>query len=287
MFCPKCGANLPEGSIFCANCGFNLTNGFDTPASPVVYPLDKAKKTLSDPLFLAIAIILTVAAGAKLLVAGLDILLILTVVGVWLAYAGATGENTGLIGTGINLASVSVKIQYVLSYVAAGFVFFGGFILFVCFASIGDSLGELFAEILAVVEQTVHETGVSLEETSEILRILEKVLSVLGGFTGAMIGILCMVACILLGGIAILWNVLFTGRFSKFLSKANRACKEGREVVIGDRRCANWILAYGIITAVETVFIFVANDNIFALVCNGCLAAACIMASVMMKKEVE
>lgn len=287
MFCPKCGANLPEGSVFCPSCGFNLAGGFESPAEPAVSSFDKAKKFLSDPLFLAIAIVLSVAAGVNFFVSGLNILLILIVIGVWLAYAGATGENTGLIGTGISLTSISVKIEYVLVYIAAGLIFFSGLILFVSLASIGGSLGELSAEILAAVEEAIHGAGVSLEETSEILAIIEKAFSVLGNLSGVMIGLLFMILFTILGGIAILWNVLFTGRFSKFLSGASRAVKEGRAVEIGNRRCANWILAYGIIMSVETLSTFAANHNVLALVCNACIAAACIMASVMMKKEVE
>ena len=61
MFCPKCGANLPEGSIFCPSCGFNISQANESSPynfAPTTNPFEKAKKTLSDPLFLAIAILL-------------------------------------------------------------------------------------------------------------------------------------------------------------------------------------------------------------------------------------
>lgn len=35
MFCPNCGANIPDNSSFCTNCGTNVRAG---PAAPPAYP---------------------------------------------------------------------------------------------------------------------------------------------------------------------------------------------------------------------------------------------------------
>ena len=288
MFCPKCGQSLPEGAVFCPACGFNMAQGFDSPnpesapAPDVVYPLDKAKKTLTDPLFLAIAILLSIAAVANVFYAGINILLVLIVVGVWMAYSGATGEDTGLIGKGISLTSVSVKIEYILVNVGIGLIVFCGIILFVVFANIGD----LAALSYESIEQAASDMGIYFDAEPELAELLHKLFTVMANLSGVVIGAIFFVITLICAGIALLYNILFTRRFSKFLSNASRAVKEGKIVEISNRRCANWIMAYGIITAIEALSAFSSYSNLFALISTGCIAASCIMASIMMKKEI-
>lgn len=285
MFCPKCGANLPEGSIFCPSCGFNLSSGFDSPAENVVYPLDKAKKILSDPLFLAIAILLSAAVGAGFLGGGFDILLGLIVAGVWMAYAGVNGENTSLIGKGITLTSVIVKVQYVIVYVAVGIVLFCGLIVFLLFSSLGNSLAELGSYTFETFEQAAADMGFYIEATVEEIDYFNKIFAFFSSLSGFALGAIFFGITAFFSAVAVLFNVLFTGRFAKFLKNASLAVKEGRTVELGDRRCAGWLMAYGIIMAVDAVSTFATLGSIFGLIVSGCTAASCIMAAVMMKKN--
>ena len=272
MFCPKCGANLPEGSIFCPSCGFNLSSGFDSPAENVVYPLDKAKKILSDPLFLAIAILLSAAVGAGFLGGGFDILLGLIVAGVWMAYAGVNGENTSLIGKGITLTSVIVKVQYVIVYVAVGIVLFCGLIVFLLFSSLGNSLAELGSYTFETFEQAAADMGFYIEATAEEIDYFNKIFAFFSSLSGFALGAIFFGITAFFSAVAVLFNVLFTGRFAKFLKNASLAVKEGRTVELGDRRCAGWLMAYGIIMAVDAVSTFATLGSIFGLIVAGCTA---------------
>ena len=287
MFCPKCGQNLPEGAIFCPSCGFNISQSFNadqtfesTYAAPQVSPLDKAKKTLSSPLFLAIAILLSISFVLKFYLATIDIILLPIVIGVWMAYAGATGEKTKLIGSGISLTSIAVKIQSVLIYILAGFILVVGIIFFIAFASIGETAGDF---IYDTFDQITSSSIVEGEYTDS----LELIFPLFGKISGTMIGGIIFVISLIFSGIFIVLNVLFIGRFSKFLTTAKRAYKEDQPIDLNDHRCATWIFVYGIIVALGAVSSLLSTFNLIALTVNGCTAAACIIASKIMKNEIE
>lgn len=284
MFCPKCGQSLPDGAVFCPACGSNMsTDGVcDTPC---VSPLDNIKKTLSNPLFLAIAVLLSVAAGTQMLFASFNILLILIVIGMWIAYAGATGENTSLIGNGISLASVSVKIEYILVFVGAGLIIFGGLLLFVAFSFIGNSLSELSNLTYDTLVEAAAEMGITFDAGPIAAKIIDMIFHILGSFSGMVIGLFFLIVTLIASGIMILFNLLFAGRFSKFLSSTARACKDFKPVEIHKHPCAGWILAYGIYLGLETLSTFGISGNVFSLISGGCLSASCIIAFVLMRKE--
>lgn len=285
MFCPKCGATLPEGSIFCPSCGFNLSSGFDSPAENVVYPLEKAKKTFSDPLFLAIAILLSVSVAAGFFSGGLNIFLALFVVGVWMIYAGTMNENNDLIGRGLSLSAVATKISYVITYVLVGILLFLGVILFLMCASLGNAFGELANYTFDTFDQVMQDAGVYVNFTAEQIDIFNKTIQFISSLSGVAIGAIFLGITVFCSAVSIVLNVLFVGRFTKFLKNASLAAKEGRTVEISDRRCAIWVMVYGIYMAIKTLSTFAATGSIFVLVISGCLAAACIMSAVLMRKE--
>ncbi len=287
MFCPKCGQSLPEGSIFCPSCGFNLSQGFgyESPApDAAASPLNKAKKFLSDPLFITIAILLTVAAGVKLLMFSIDIFLIPIVIGVWMVYAGNASESTRLMGSGITITSIAVKVQYIVIHVVCGLLITTGVILLVAFASMGAAAGSFTYETF---EEAAAGMGITTIVEGGSSDALDAIFSLIGRFSGAVVGTFLFSVTLFVSGITILFNILFIRRFSKFITKAKRALIEEQPVELGDRRCATWLLVYGIISALGALSSFVQSANILVLATNGCVAAACILASVLMKKEAE
>jgi len=71
MFCPKCGASLPDGSVFCQNCGSRLSPAAQGPA-PANAPIPPAPKKGHDTKFIILIIV-----AAVLLVAVIALALIL------------------------------------------------------------------------------------------------------------------------------------------------------------------------------------------------------------------
>ena len=55
MFCKKCGMQLPEGTAVCPGCGEAVSGGLERGAAAI-------KKMFSQPLYLAMCIVLSVAA---------------------------------------------------------------------------------------------------------------------------------------------------------------------------------------------------------------------------------
>ncbi len=292
MFCPKCGTRLTENAVFCHKCGFRIGDIYAPPAPqpqtpPTAQHVKNAMKTLSDPLFLAIAIILSVAAGVGLLFSGVSIVLILIIIGVWLAYAGTVKDDAKLLGNGLNLTSIAVKIQYILTFVSAGFVLLFGIICLAVFVSLGDTIREVISQVYDQITdpEFLSEFGISYDNNTIVL--FEKVLEFMAQNSANAIGIFIFLTSLIYSILSILINILFTGRFSKFLSNAYGAFKKGETVVLNDRHCASWILAYGIISAIRVVTLFMSTGNLFLLISNGCLAASCILAFALMKKDAE
>ena len=214
MFCPKCGQSLPEGAIFCPACGFNMAQGYEnapeSPAQNIVYPFEKAKKTLSDPLFLAIAILLSVSAAAGLLSGGLNILLAIFVVGVWMIYAGTMNENNDLIGRGLTLSAVVTKISYVITYVLVGIVLFLGVIFFMMCASLGDSLADLANYTFDTFDQAFQDAGLYVNFSAEQIDAFNEIIAFISTLSGVALGAIFLGFTVICSAISIVFNILFS-----------------------------------------------------------------------------
>ncbi|MBE6587031.1 MAG: zinc ribbon domain-containing protein [Ruminococcaceae bacterium] len=283
MFCPKCGASLAEGAVFCHNCGYNLSGVSQDPAAAPVSPLENTKTKLQNPLFLAICILLTVSAGVGFFFGSFDVLAILIVIGVWLVYAGSTGENTNLIGSGIKVTSVSVKIGYVLTYVGAGLIILFGLLCLLIFGMIGDAVGEFTTEIYAGFEEALMENHVDAETSAMMYEFIDAFIKAITELSGVVIGVILFVATLLSAGIMILVNVLFTGRFSKYLTNVSRAYNECRPIELNERGVATRILVYGIFLGIGALSTL-ATGALFGFISQGSMVAACILSYILLKK---
>lgn len=72
MFCPKCGAQIPNGAKFCGGCGYNFQKTQPEQKQALTQPAEKKKKT---------GLIIGIAAGAVALIAIVAVVLILTLNG--------------------------------------------------------------------------------------------------------------------------------------------------------------------------------------------------------------
>ncbi len=94
MFCPNCGQQIPDGSAFCYICGKELVNNRpavnyrQSPYAQMHTVGEALKRHLTSPLFLAVTILVTVAAGISLLVS-FNVFLILTSIAMWITYVNA------------------------------------------------------------------------------------------------------------------------------------------------------------------------------------------------------
>lgn len=244
-----------------------------------------AQKILSDPLHVIIAILLSVASVIRFFTLGFDIFLVLITIGSWITYVGAVSKKTEVIGTGINLASVSVKIQYVLVYIFAGLIaLIGGGIW-----AILHSFEEVFQEVVyhsrEVLVHIVSDFELPSEINREVFIGIDRFCHFLGNSNRFQIGLIVFIVFIIIALLITLFNLLFTHQFASFLSKASRACKEHKPVVINDHRCANWVLAFGILSGVGLISYVPEVNGVLSIIHNGCIVIICILASILMKKD--
>ncbi|MBQ8914901.1 MAG: zinc ribbon domain-containing protein, partial [Clostridia bacterium] len=253
MNCPKCNANVPEGSAFCQNCGERVAadNGAAAPESVFTpaaeSPVAAFARKFSSPLFLAIAIIVSAGAGASLLSGNLDILSVLMAVGLWIVYSASRSENTGLLTSGMRVINVGIKIAYIIVNVACGIIMVCGFIVFAIFASLGGNLADAGLDYDAVVG-ILTESGIKL--TGDAPAVFEKLYEMFAEQSLFYLGAVFFVLFLVCGGVVLAYNIIFLGAFSKHLTRIVKALKAGEPCELCQKGVHVKLLVFGILDAI-------------------------------------
>lgn len=291
MFCPKCGKPVLENAAFCQNCGSNVSpSPEEALAMPDVRPTYKdLKGKLASPLFLTLTVLVTCLTAAFLVFNGtLQILHVFITIGLWFMYSAATGENDTLLVTGIKFVQIPVKIAYVLMYVGAGLLVFTGLIMFAVFALIGGTVGDIMSEGVDVFLQGLESSGITLDLPAGLWETLAKDLSSLSAVA---LGIALLVAFAVAAVFLIVYNLIFTGSFSKYLTNAKKALVSCEPFEIYDKTVSVKLMIYGILTGlpvISTILSFVQSGNIVYIttsISTALTCAVCIVASVFIKKN--
>ena len=130
----------------------------------IIDPANRLKEAFGSPLFLALAILVSIVTGIGIFFSSFDIFYILTTIGVWLVYASAK-SNGPLSSTGLAMISGTAKAIKIVSLVLAILlivlaVVFAG----ICSVSIPSIIEEdiTVPELKYAVYEALEESGVSV-----------------------------------------------------------------------------------------------------------------------------
>lgn len=293
MFCPHCGKPVPENAAFCQNCGSKLSSHGEeasgTPFQSDLSPFKGFKEKFASPLFLALTILVTCIAGAYLIFNGsLQILHIFIAIGLWFMYSAATSDNDTLLVTGIKFVSIPVKIAYVIVYVGAGLLAFSGLMIFSAFSFVGATIEEIMEDGMDAFLSALETSGIEINFSTEAV---EEFISLFGSVSAVTLGLILFVAFIIVAIILIVFNLIFLGSFSKYLTAAKKSLVSCEPFEIYDKSVSVRLMVYGILTAlpvISVIFDFTTTGDISIITSSlsSCLTCAiCIVASVFIKKN--
>ena len=272
MFCKKCGMQLPEGAAVCPGCGEAVSGGFERGAASI-------KKMFSQPLYLAMCIVLSVAAviGIK---SG-NIFAVLFAVAAWLTYGNAVSKSAPLKAGGYKFTAVLLKIQYIIIWVAVGLIAVFGLVGGILFAFAGNVASYL--------------AGGALDYSSDLSPELSKFVDTLLRFflsEGAWIaGIAFILVMGAVAACAVVINLCFVKHFSAYASKLGDAVKNGEtdSVSLYDKSLSVRLMVLGILYGVcsaPALIVSLANSSASDFASNlstACVAAVFILASLIVK----
>lgn len=297
MNCPKCNANVPEGSAFCQNCGERVAadNGAAAPESVFTpaaeSPVAAFARKFSSPLFLTIAILVSAATGASLIAGSLNLLSALLTVGLWIAYSASRSENTVLLTSGMSVINVGMKIAYIIVNVACGIIMVCGFVVFAIFASLGGNLADAGLDYDSVIG-ILTESGIEL--TGEAPAIFEKLYEMFAEQSLFYLGAVFFVLFLICGGVVLAFNIIFIGAFSKHLTRIVKALKAGEACELCQKGVHVKLLVYGILEAIPVAIPLlgaILSADVNRMIANlggaACAAAAIVGYAFMVKSSKE
>ena len=271
MYCPNCGSQMMDGTIFCTNCGSPMT-----PRSMIVRG-NRIIAALRDPLFLIICILWSVATAISTLNAGFfNVTSVLLTVFLWIVYAKAKRGETPQ--SALRCISGVVYAQYIVNFVLAGLVCLLGILLMVVFTVLraeGMSLSDFNMFIWEYLPEEFWSMGASIATAFFVV-----------------IGITLIVAA---AGIVVI-NLLGFRRIHRFAKSVYENAYD--DVSLPGAKAAHiWLLVFGIACAVSiptslfsvllsgSVTGSVDGMGIMSVLVMGCSAAVAILAAILVKKH--
>lgn len=274
MFCKKCGMQLPEGAAVCPGCGEAVGVGFERGAAAI-------KKMFSQPLYLAMCIVLSVAAviGIK----GGDVFAVLFAVAAWLTYGNAVSKSAPLKAGSYKFTAVLLKIEYIVIWVAV--------VLIAAFGLVGGILLAFAGNVASYLAGGALDYSSNL--SPELSRLAETLLQFFlseGAWIAGVAFILVMGA---VAACAVVVNLCFVKRFSAYATRLSDAVKDGEtdSVSLYDRSLSVRLMVLGILYGVcsaPALIVSLANSSASDFASNlstACIAAALILASVIVKAQ--
>ncbi|MBQ4066399.1 MAG: zinc ribbon domain-containing protein [Clostridia bacterium] len=293
MFCPNCGFSLPDGASFCPGCGKSTSNGPAAAARPAEPAPEKDHDSaklfgfFSSKAFLAVCILVTAAAVASLAFGVIELISILLSVGCWIAFGGAKAQKRSLIGSGVKVMSVSSRIVFVLYFVAAGLIILSGILILAVFGFVGSGFSTLSSLYHEYIPQ-LHRVFEFTPAEEEIIDFLYNVNIIFGKVSLTLIGSVLFTAALVIAGIIIALNLIFTGPFCSYLSGLCRTIKDpstDKPQAPKSTRISVLLVILAVFTAIPAIaslaspLILVPGHIITGFVVPGLLVAAMIVAS--------
>lgn len=262
----------------------------------------KIEKALSSPLFLAIAILETVAFAMGCAINDFNIISLLLCIGVWIVYGVSKSGKLSEKQSGIKMISGTVKASYIITWVCIGFIVVGAVILMAAgpramsladryIAEEEDSIAEFFDDAVKTEEfdafasvfdeffdnGQISLSGLSGEMIAETIREIVRVISDNAYVIFAVIGILMLFGAV----IATLVNIFFTGNLHKLTKSACLSVANGSGEIKKIGTVKIWFLVLGILSAISAL-----SSMIFPYVAipAGCKGASYIIAYILLDR---
>jgi len=275
MFCTKCGSPLPDGAVFCPSCG-NHQGTYAPPYGDPAFgdtsvpftecpPVDNRKplrEMASSGMFLAVCILLTVSLAASFFAGGINVLLLLCVIGIWMMYSSATSSAKGLMLKGLKLITVSLNIQYVLFYVAfVMFLIAGILVLFL------DAFNAALFEELPIIVR-VNAIADGNKYLTDIVNI------------PFIVTLTVVVAAVLI----LVLNLVFTKAFRDRMKDISTAYENNTAIRINHKSFAVKLLIFGILFCSSAANSNGVNSSLLTI-SDGCMIAASIISFIMIRRQ--
>ena len=265
----------------------------DAPAASVAPAPTEEKKSLdfsrifSQPLYLAICILMTVYFAVELFANGFSLMLLLFMIAGWVTYGAAKKKETPV--SGMKFTHGVLIAEYVLNYVAGGLIILCGIGLISIHFVYGYTFNDLINTLVSFAEEGGIYTIPKVGEAFEI--VLSNLTSGYQGIVSTIVGmgiaeeavhgiiyVVFSMSIALCGALSLLFNVLYTRKlciFAKSLvENANDPCAEIQKA----RAVKNWLMVIGIFTAIGVL-------NFRHVITIALMAAIHICGSVFVKKN--
>jgi len=294
MFCPNCGNQIPDDSLFCSSCGANLQ--MNTSYAPPVNLENQEecsfaavlRKALCSAKFLVMCILVTAAAVLSFApttvvvnetsttsTSGFDLFAILSTIAMWITYANAKNTDGVMSVSGLKFNAGIAKATFIVNWVAAGIVFVCGALL--C------AMGPIFSSVFAD-ETAVEEFNAELAPVLEQFGLSEYLERITGDIIAGFM-IVIAVAMIILGIVCILLNVFYYGKVKKFAQNLHISYITNKVTDLRFSTVSVWFMVMGIIEIIGSLSSLAVNPVAALASISG--AVALIVASTWVKELSE
>ena len=261
MICNNCGNEFSEEYDFCPNCGAPKPVQQVAPQG-VISIIDKVQAALTDGMFLAACVLMSIASAASVVLNSFNVIYILTTVFMWVAYSKAASNS--LESTHIKNLSGMVYAVYIINYVAYGILFIATLIL-TAFLIFADSIEPFFSEVI----NGLQTQGINVSEYIE------------DGFLG-FLGVFLLVVFVIVCVIGIIINVVCYRKIHKFVKSVYQSMQSGTTQIDKVNAAKNWLIVLAVGTMLDAF-----SNEIFGLllIVPGCGAAALILCALIIKRH--
>lgn len=300
MICPKCGAEIPDDSIFCLNCGASLNDAQAdvqteaAPAAELPHYLDpggfsyKLREQLKSPMFLVICILLTAAA---LPIGQLPILTIIFTVAAWITYSNAMKDTPKMDVGGLKFLAGTMTASYVINWVVFGMMALATVFELIClpfvimaeseissafnvdefFATYNDMLVSVYGEEFALSMQVV------LEQYEKIIEFIYSNL--------VLVFIILTVFLVLYTVVIGIYNGVFYSRFKKLAKGMHQSYVRGDSTKLNFKGIPGLLMTVGIVRLVWDFVNLIAFTGV-EVIFSSCISVTFILASLWVKQLV-
>lgn len=261
MKCTNCGFELQDDSLFCTNCGAQLA----PTAAPYAPENNKVLAMLKDSLFLVTCILVTVAAGLKLIGGeGIPVIETLFTIFLWLTYSQAAKSVAD--EKHLRCISGTVYANYVIYNVAAIIVIVCGGIISALLGFLGGNL-EFMSQFTFELEQEFPGQ--------------EGIVSAIFGTLGWLIGLIFVV----IGAAMLVINILGMKKIHSFVKSVYQSISNPYMEIANPRAAKGWLIFFGVCSGVSALSNISTNfASVLPAISEGCLAATTIIAAVLVSK---
>lgn len=257
--------------------------------SRIKLPTDKLAEAFSSPLYLTLAVLMSIVTGASLLGGGgIEIFYLLSTIGAWLVYAAA--KNNGISSEGLAIISGTSKAVRIVSLVLAILV-----LVIAVFSTVGISAiiseipEKMSAEAFMKVIDKEMANG-SLELDTQTYGLIRDALYEIGRATegmdiSAFISIFLIIITVVMyaaGAVLLVFSLTFYKTLHKFNKSLCERARMGAEVKKASSLRV-WLMVLGIISGIGAISgpnLF----NMFALASSLSGAATYIIGSIWIGK---